>query len=151
MTRSRIRGKNLDDQMIETIVGILDGWTKSKLTWKLLIEQISVRLHVKYTRQALSSHVRIIETFNYCKKKLSSVELNKFQNFDPELKLAKQRILLLEAEVGRLKRENNNLLEQFNRWIYNAYTNQLDNKFRELLNEPLPPVYREPTINKSPK
>ncbi len=46
---------------------------------------------------------------------------------------------------GSINRENGNLLEQFNRWVYNGYTKQMDRRMRDFMNQPLPPVHREPS------
>lgn len=56
MTKNR--AKNIDDQAIRVILGVLDGWS-GKLTWELLIDAIEQRIHVCYTRQALDRHTRI--------------------------------------------------------------------------------------------
>lgn len=68
MTKSR--SKNLDDEAIELIVGILDGWS-GKLTWDLLAEAIAKRTRVRYTRQALDKHCRIKAAFQLTKERLS--------------------------------------------------------------------------------
>lgn len=142
MTHRRSRSKNLDDQAIEQIVHILDGWS-GKLTWEALIEEISLRLRTRYTRQALHNHVRIKDAFAGRKKVLAVREIEEVEVESPELQHALQSIARLEAENERLKSENNNLLEQFVRWAYNAATRALDEKF---LNQPLPYVHREPSI-----
>jgi hypothetical protein len=145
MTRPRSRAKNLDDRTIEQIVQILDGWS-GKLTWEALIEEVSLRLRTRYTRQALHNHVRIKEAFASRKKALTGRDREEIEAESPELQHALQRIARLEVENERLKRENNNLLEQFARWAYNASTRALDEKF---LNQTLPPVYREASIEPS--
>lgn len=137
----RSRAPNLDDQAIEKIVEIIDGWSNSKLTWELLIEQILLRHRVAYTRQALHNHVRIKDAFSECKQKLSRTGFKEQKALSPE----QQQIARLKAENERLKRENNNLLEQFNRWVYNGYLKTMDDRMREFMNTPLPPVNREPS------
>ncbi|MFZ6048079.1 hypothetical protein ACFW0H_18380 [Pseudomonas sp. CR3202] len=137
--KPRNRARNLDDRSIERIVEIMDGWNSPKLTWELLIEQISLRLRVRYTRQALHNHSRIKAAFSERKKTLSRTNFN-----DPKPQTPDQLyISRLEEEIERLKRENNNLLEQFNRWIYNGALNQLSDQMLDLMNRPLPPVYRQ--------
>lgn len=132
------RSKNLGDQDICEIVEILDGWNEKKLTWNLLIEQIALHHRQLYSRQALYNHIRIRVAFLNRKKML-------FHSIDgailgsPESK----RIARLEAENQRLRIENTNLLEQFNRWAYNGYLRQMDPKMRELMNYPLPPIFRD--------
>jgi hypothetical protein len=53
--KQRSRAPNLNDQTIERIVEILDGWSTPKLTWELLIEQILLRHRTAYTRQTTQS------------------------------------------------------------------------------------------------
>lgn len=151
MARSRSRARNLDEQAIEQIVAILDGWSSSKLTWELLIDQITLRLRSHYTRQALHNHVRIKDAFSARKKSLAGCKVEQALYDSPELQHAMQRIARLEAENERLSRENNNLLEQINRWIYNAYVKQMDHKLRSIFNEPLPAVQREPSLKQTQK
>lgn len=134
------RAKNLDDEDIARIVGILDGWSGS-LTWDALIDSIEKHLFVRYTRQALHKHVRIRDAFTLRKKTLSSEKPRSPKAASsPELELAWQRIDRLEAENKRLELENTRLLEQFVRWAYNANTRGLDANF---LNQPLPPISRK--------
>ena len=132
------RARNLDDAGIKDIVEILDGWSE-KLTWDLLIEAINFRTHNKYTRQTLHKHERIKNAFELCKARLADGDVAIRNVRSPELQKALERIARLEAENKRLESENNQLLEQFVRWAYNAYTRGLDSQF---LNQPLPPVNR---------
>ncbi len=132
------RAKNLDDPSIKAIVEILDGWSE-KLTWDLLIEAINFRTHNKYTRQALHKHERIRNAFDLRKAELANGDSTVRNVRSPELQKALERIARVEAENRRLDSENNQLLEQFVRWSYNAYTRGLDVEF---LNQPLPPVNR---------
>lgn len=137
----RRRARNLDDQAIEQIVDILDGWNSPKLTWELLIEQILLRLRAHYTRQALNNYVRIKDAFSARKRALARRDPKELKAENPD----QQRIARLEVEIERLKRENNALLEQFNRWVYNGYLKQMDDRMRDFMNQPLPPVHREPS------
>ncbi len=143
--KSRNRSRNLDDQLIEKITEILDGWNNQKLTWDLLIEQIFLRLRAHYTRQALNNHVRIKEAFTARKKSLAGNYPSELRPKTPD----QQRIARLEAENERLKRENNNLLEQFNRWAYNGYLKQMDERMLNFMNQPLPPIHRDPSEKRS--
>ena len=132
------RARNLDDAGIKDIVEILDGWSE-KLTWDLFIEAINFRTHNKYTRQALHKHERIKNAFELCKARLADGDVAIRNARSPELQKALERIARIEAENKRLESENNQLLEQFVRWSYNAYTRGLDSEF---LSQPLPPVNR---------
>ncbi|NIF56251.1 hypothetical protein [Burkholderia sp. Ax-1724] len=137
---TRLREKNLGDEVIETIVQVLDGWS-GKLSWEALIDAIEKRTGLKYTRQALHRHERIRLAFTVRKKQLSrQPDEQSHETVSPELQAALQRIVRLEAENQRLAAENSSLLEQFARWAYNAQTRNLT---KEILNSPLPAVDRE--------
>ena len=140
---AKIRAKNLDDEAIELIVGILDGWS-GKLTWDLLAEAIVKRTRVRYTRQSLDKHFRIKAAFQLTKERLSGVPrpARKHKFSEAETEALTQRCERLMAENERLVRENDHLLEQFQTWLYNAHLKGLT---REYLNTPLPSVDRERT------
>lgn len=132
------RAKNLDDADIKQIVEILDGWSE-KLTWELLIDAIELRMYNRYTRQALHKHERIRNAFELRKTGLADGDGIIRRVLSPELQKALERLARLQVENKRLESENEQLLEQFVRWAYNAHTRGLDNKF---LNQPLPSVNR---------
>lgn len=132
------RAKNLDDAGIKEIVEILDGWSE-KLTWDLLIDVINFRTHNKYTRQTLHKHERIRNAFDLRKTGLADGDGRTPIVKSPELHKALERIARLEVENTRVESENEQLLEQFARWAYNAHTRGLDAIF---LNRSLPPVNR---------
>jgi len=139
--QSKKRSKNLGDAEIKQIVEILDGWS-DKLTWDLLINAIELRVFSRYTRQALYKHERIRNAFELKKSELSEGGKGVPRVSSPQLKIALDRIARLESENRRLESENNQLLEQFARWAYNAHTRGLDHEF---LNRPLPSVNRGQT------
>lgn len=136
------RGKNLTDDAIEQIVRILDGWT-DRLTWDALIDVVAIRLHYRYTRQALHKHERVKVAYALRKETLSGARKSEAPRGSGQLGEARVRIVRLEAENQRLEAENQRLLEQFVVWAYNAHTRGLDKKF---LNQPLPHVNRDQTI-----
>lgn len=135
------RSKNLDDADIMRIVEILDGWS-GKLTWELLIDAVELRMHNRYTRQALHKHERVRHAFDLQKKNLPVQDGGIKRVSSPELRVFLERVARLEAENRRLESENERLLEQFVRWAYNAYTRGLDKHF---LNQSLPHVDRGQT------
>lgn len=137
----KTRAKNLGGSDVEAIVGILDGWS-GKLTWDLLIEAVAKRLAFTYTRQALHGHERIRSAFSARKRSPCNLRSDPVFGASPELQIAVDRIARLEAETIRLKSENNQLLEQFVRWAYNAYARGID---CEYLNRALPQVKRGQT------
>lgn len=137
MNTARTRAKNLEDKDIETIVGILDGWS-GQLKWESLIEEIEKQMHQQYTRQALSKHVRIKEAFNFTKERLTKVTM--IRSVGPSgVDALLQRLDRLENENVRLQKENHTLLEQFARWSYNSYVKGIS--FSDL-DKPLPKTDR---------
>lgn len=145
---TRMREKNLDDDVVATIVGVLDGWS-GRLSWEALIKAVERRARLSYTRQTLHRHERIRLAFAVRKKALSGQTDDECRRaMSPELQVALDRIARLEAENMRLAAENNALLEQFAVWSYNAQTRNLT---REFLNKPLPGVDREPSEPPVPK
>jgi hypothetical protein len=142
--RRRQRAPNLTDADIEVINGILDGWT-GRLSWNELISAIQARTRATYTRQALHQHERIRLAYATVKERLKGrqVKPKRSRPVTPaEGEMLLQRNARLEAEVERLKIENQRLLEQFLVWAYNAYRRGLD---IEYLNMPLPRVDRDQT------
>jgi hypothetical protein len=139
------RAPNLSGSDIETVVGVLDGWT-GKLTWERLIAVLAANLRATYTRQALSNHARIADGFDQRKKGLRVAGRAKkpaLRDTSPEMQVALQRLERVEAEKMRLTAENERLLVQFALWLYNAEMRGLT---KEQLSAPMPAVHREPTV-----
>jgi hypothetical protein len=113
------RAPNLSASDIETVVGVLDGWT-GKLTWERLIAVLEATLRATYTRQALSNHARIADAFDQRKKGLRGADCAKKpapRDTSPEMQAALQRLERVEAENARLTAENERLLVQFVLWL----------------------------------
>lgn len=137
---ARVRERNLDDKIVLAIVEVLDGWS-GRLSWIALIGTVQRRMGLTYTRQTLHRHERIRKAFEARKSALlGQAKERRHEAMPPELRAALDRIARLESENQRLAYENNNLLEQFARWTYNAQTRNLTVTF---LNGPLPGVDRE--------
>ncbi|WP_417820385.1 hypothetical protein [Terasakiella sp.] len=130
--------KHLNDRKIAVIVETIDGWS-GKLTWGLLLEKIEPKVG-RYTRQTLNSHVRIKSAFEERKKALRGARGASIDDKPIELQKALQKIKKLEATNDRLSRENQELLEQFVRWSYNAHCKGVT---VDHLNAPLPAIDRE--------
>jgi len=133
----RERSKNLNDDSIEKIVGILDGWAGS-LTWNTLITEIELHLKEKYTRQTLAKHTRIKSAYNLTKERISNDTDTKSKG-SVEIQALQQIITNLEAKNARLHRENQDLLAQFARWSYNTYLKGIS---KEELDKVLPNINR---------
>ncbi|GGP26761.1 hypothetical protein [Silvimonas amylolytica] len=140
---SKRRAKNLNDEIINLVTGLLDGWS-GKITWDLLIDAIEVRLRTRYTRQALHAHARIKLAYQTTKDRLadSPKVAEPLKLSEAEVVAQTERLKRLEAENRRLQLENERLLEQFVTWVYNAHLKGLT---KEFLGRPLPSIDRSVT------
>lgn len=131
--------KHLTDQDIEDVVGILDEWSPdSKLTWDELVKAAFQDCVINTTRQTLQKQIRIKRAYSEVKKITSGVKSTVGAangSLPPSLRIAAQRLDKKNREIERLKKENNELLEQFHVWMYNAHRHGVT---LEQLNEPLP-------------
>lgn len=134
---NRVRSKNLNDDDIEKIVGILDGWSE-KLTWDNFIDEVEDQLKNRYTRQTLAKHARIKSAFDLTKKRISELENNKSTS-PVEIEVLLQQLERVKAQNTRLEKENQNLLAQFSRWSYNSYAKGVT---EDELDKPLPMLDR---------
>ncbi|HEX6705320.1 MAG TPA: hypothetical protein VF169_11220 [Albitalea sp.] len=128
---------HLTVEKIDTIVRVLDGWD-GPLTWNLLIESAAIRLGECPTRQALSEHTRVLKAFQRRKQELKSGR-TPLRTGRVEIEKLLERLSRTEAENRRLDSENEDLLDQFRRWAYNAHISGIT---LEMLNAPLPKVDR---------
>lgn len=117
----------------------LDRW-EGRLTWPLFCERIAKVLDVgSVSKHTMYLYPAIKERFQQRQKDLREVSQALPRDFT--LDAAARRISDLEAQVRRLEETNNLLLDQFRRWQYNAYAN---NVRMDLLawDKPLPEVNR---------
>lgn len=135
--------KHLSTKDLDLIVGLIDGW-EGKLGWEALCDAVEPLIGTRPTRQTLNSHERIKNAFKHQKKRLKSGFVSTKR--PASLSIAEQRIRRLEAENSRLQRENNQLLERFMCWQYNAHK---FNVSAEKLDAPLPFVDRDSSEAKS--
>lgn len=137
MIEKRERSENLDDEKIEKIVQILDGWS-GKLTWSKLIDEIFLHLKNKYTRQTLAKHTRIKSAYDLIKE--NKYDTKDSKTYSPaEVNVINQELEKVKAENRRLKKEKQDLLAQFARWTYNSYAKGIS---KDELDKPLPIIYR---------
>lgn len=128
--------KHLNDKDIMDIVEILDDWpTDSKLTLGKFVEAVEHECKFKTTRQTLMSKSRIETAYNEVKGIVSGQAKASTPKFPPSLKIAGERLEKKDRKIARLERENEQLLEQFQVWLYNASINNIS---IEQLSEPLP-------------
>ncbi|MBA5239167.1 hypothetical protein H2Y54_21870 [Pectobacterium aroidearum] len=129
--------KHINGYHEKKIVDLINTWPiDNKLTWDILCDKLIGVIGKRPSRQSLSSHVRIAESFNVKKAIIKSGEVYTVK--PANLKVASQRIRRLEAENEALKALNFRYLEQFEIWIYNAHLKKIT---LEELNNPLPAKY----------
>jgi hypothetical protein len=127
--------RHLTDRDISNVVDILDDWPmEAKLTWDRLVEAIETELKLDTTRQTLENKVRIKAAYLEVKNIFSGSVPTKKLAVPPSLKVAAERIAKQKRQIERLERENNQLLEQFHVWLYNAHIHKIT---VEQLSEPL--------------
>lgn len=117
----------------------LDRW-EGKLTWPLFCDRVAKVLGIaSVSKHTMYLYPAIKEQFQRRQKDLREGRDALPRDFT--LDVAIRRIADLEAQVKRLEATNNLLLDQFRRWQYNAYAN---NVRMDLLawDKPLPEVNR---------
>ncbi|EON2890818.1 hypothetical protein ACNDCI_000561 [Escherichia coli] len=129
--------KHINGYHEKKIVDVINTWSiDEKLTWNALCDRLVRVIGKRPSRQSLSCHVRIAESFNVKKTTIKSGVIHTVK--PANLKVASQRIKRLEAENEALKALNERYLEQFKVWLYNAHLKQIT---IEELNNPLPAKY----------
>lgn len=111
----------LSERDIETAVQILDSWT-GKLTWERYIDELALSLRHKYTKPGLRKQARILTAWEMTKQRLRDAQeaAGMRPGETPDMTHARRRIEQLKAQIARLERENQDLLERFRRWSHNA-------------------------------
>nr|WP_245188203.1 hypothetical protein [Frateuria flava] len=117
----------------------LDRW-EGKLTWSLFCSRVAKVLGVEsISRHTLYLYPAIKEAFSQRQVDLRESKVRLPKDFTLEVTL--RRVADLEAQVRRLEATNLALLDQFRRWQYNAYAQNVRMDSLEW-DKPLPMVDR---------
>jgi predicted nuclease with TOPRIM domain len=134
----------MTDERIKQIVQIIDDW-KGPLTWQLLVDEVEKYLGVKYSRQTLYKYTRIKNAYQDRKATTQENEGVPVEMGTKTAQRSAETIKALRRKVERLEKENDQLLEQFVRWAYNARSATHAPLTEDDLNKPLPDVDRGAT------
>lgn len=129
--------RHLTDHDIQVLVDLIDAW-EGRLTWDGLCDRAGEVLGFRPTRQTLNSHLALKSAFVAKKTYITTGPAPSRR--PSSLSYAEQKIRKLESEVGRYKRENERLIEQFIRWQYNAQKRGIT---KGMLDEHLPVIDRD--------
>lgn len=122
--------RQISDDVVEKIVNIIKTWkTDKKFGWEPLREAIRASykwpsVDQVWSRVQLPKYKPIRDAYDDLKEKIRCDSSLKSEEDDssPELKMAYAQIDMLQSSVDRLEKQNNELLEKFERWAYNAKT-----------------------------
>lgn len=112
--------KHLNEESISKIIKLIELWDDTKISWPALCDSVEINIGTRYTRQCLSKYKLICDAFN-----IRKINLKENAGVDPVYKTKQMqdavlKIQRLEQKIERLEKQNNDLLVQFNRWLYNA-------------------------------
>lgn len=126
----------LSQDDIETAVRLLEGWT-DKLTWDRYLAVLATEIGHLYSKVAMHKQPRIIDAWEHAKTRIeqSIREVGAKSNGSAAVAAAIGQRNQYKERADRLQRENEVLLERFQRWSFNAYKKGMT---EEELDRPLP-------------
>lgn len=131
--------KIITKSTLPKILRELDRW-EGDLTWSLFCERVAEVLGVgSISKHTMYLYPAIKDRFQQRKKDL--LEAADISPRDYTLDAATRRIRELEVQVKRLEETNTLLLDQFRRWQYNLFANNVRMDI-VTLEHPLPEVSR---------
>lgn len=140
----KLLAKHLSAADISAIVDTINGWKIPPFTWDAICAAVEPLVGKRPTRQSISSNALIKIAY---KKRNETLGQEYIPRPSPSsLSVSEARIDQLEAKLRVVSARNQQLLEQFVVWQYNA------SKFgisEHQLNEPLPRIDRERSVPKS--
>jgi len=122
---------------VSKVIGLIQTWPDTRITWPLLVERVSSYLGQSWTRQALERHEPIKTAYQAVRDGRRRARAS--SPVDPAETVWKRRAEALHAEVEELKRRLERYEERFVRYEYNASKHGLKSG---VLGQPLPPIDR---------
>jgi hypothetical protein len=119
---------------------MIDGM-RAPLNWASIVDGVEGLLGVRYTRQSLAAHERIVRAVKIRNSQIRGEKETAVLQ-PVELRVAMEQIARLRAKIVRLEAENNALIAQFARWGYNA---SLHGMTKEDLDRSMPMTDRDRT------
>lgn len=136
----KVRAPDLTDELIKTVIEILDDW-KGKLTWVLLLKAVEEKTGIAYSRFTFAEYPNIANAFTQRKKTLSGTwKTTPSTPRDEQVRAALEQVARYKAKVERLQQENDLLHELFVTWATNA---ERHGTTMAMLNAPLPKPSRD--------
>lgn len=132
------RNAHIRADHIAAIQKLIRAWDEEKITWEAVCRAAESILGYVPSRSGLSTHARLLETFQARKLGLK-VSPPESLPMPGSLASAARQLAAKNAEIAELNRTISKLEEQFERWQYNA---RLRRVTLEQLDEPLPHIDR---------
>lgn len=116
VTRPQVR--KLTQMDVENIVGLIERWPATRVTWPSLVDKVATTLGHTWTRQALERHEAIKAAYQRVRDRRRPP--GRRQPTDPAEVILTRRAEALFKEVEQLRRQLTAYEERFVRYEYNA-------------------------------